>query len=246
MRQRTLSELLNSDDPLWPLIQAWLAAATRPVEVLPVSRQVAEATLITLQVTTRSPLGAMAHETGGIFVDGGWLRLLGARSARMPESLLTWNGLEEDAISVPDACIVAHDVLGGFFAVNLGAFGSGPHEVHYLPPDSLRWQSLGVSYADFLHWAIVGDVAAFYAGVRWTGWQDEIRELRGNQGILFWPMLWSPGQDLAARTRKVVPQRELWHLACDLMGQLTGLPGETHVRLRSVDRDTTGASEDAD
>jgi hypothetical protein len=237
MPDRTLQELLHQADPMWPIIQGYLASAAHPVEVLPVDLHTAEATLLTLQVTTRSPLGTMAYETGGILVDNGWLRLLGSRSERMPESLLTWNGLGEHVIAEPlnDAFVIAHDVVGGFFAVNLGVFGNGPHDVFYFAPESLRWQDLEVPYADFIKWAITGDVAKFYASVRWAGWEQEVAELNGDKGFSFWPMLWSAGPQIGDRSRRVVPQRELWALYRDLARQLADrIPG-SHVALRFTD-----------
>jgi hypothetical protein len=57
-------EALLSDDPAWPE----LAAAAREcgrVTVLPRDATAARACLEKLQVTTRSTLGALAHETGG-------------------------------------------------------------------------------------------------------------------------------------------------------------------------------------
>jgi hypothetical protein len=38
-------------------------------------------------VTTRSPLGALASQTAGLFLDGGWLRHLGAGG---PARLQRW------------------------------------------------------------------------------------------------------------------------------------------------------------
>src|SRR5262245_57216917 len=35
MPKRALQELLNVDEPAWPLVQSWLREATNPVEVLP-------------------------------------------------------------------------------------------------------------------------------------------------------------------------------------------------------------------
>ncbi len=75
---RSLDELIDLQDPGWPLVQEWIAKASNPVEVLPADRARAEATLVELQVTTRSPMGAIALETGGLLVDSGWLRILGS------------------------------------------------------------------------------------------------------------------------------------------------------------------------
>lgn len=234
MPGRTLEELVDDTDPMWPIVQEWLACTTRPVEVLPVARHEAQATLLALNVTTRSPLGAMAYETGGILVDSGWLRLLGSSSERLRDSLLAWNGLHNQSVPTPPvgAFIVAHDVLGGFFAVNLGAFGDGPHDVFYFAPDTLRWEDLEMSHADLLCWALDGDTSAFYSGLRWPGWEQEVSVMSGDQGLSLWPALWTGGVALADRSRRVVPQRELWALHRDMAGQLADLPARRHVHLR--------------
>jgi hypothetical protein len=83
---RDLADLL-SPDPAWPLVLSWVREARHQVEVLPVERARAEDVLVALQVTTRSPMGALALETGGLLVGGGWLRILGGTdyATSMPE-----------------------------------------------------------------------------------------------------------------------------------------------------------------
>ena len=59
-------------------MQQWVAEATNPVEVLPPPEgAIREKALVDSQVTTRSSMGAIIYETGGILVDHGWLRFLG-------------------------------------------------------------------------------------------------------------------------------------------------------------------------
>lgn len=74
------------------MVQQWLAEATNAVEVLPppddATRDLA---LLATQVTTRSPMGAVIYESGGILVDYGWLRILGSGHPRLPRSLPEWN-----------------------------------------------------------------------------------------------------------------------------------------------------------
>src|SRR5215813_320832 len=91
MPKRPLQELLNTDEPAWPLVQSWLQEATSPVEVLPPSDPARGEALVATQVTTRSPMGAIIYETGGLLVDRGWLRLLGSGHTRLPRSLPAWN-----------------------------------------------------------------------------------------------------------------------------------------------------------
>lgn len=50
------------------------------MEILPRDPAAAEAELVKTQVTTRSVMGAVVYETGGILIDRGWLRILGSGS----------------------------------------------------------------------------------------------------------------------------------------------------------------------
>ena len=91
MQRRSLKELITTGDPGWPLVQEWIAAACNQVEVLVADRARGEEVLLHLQVTTRSPMGTIALETGGILIDHGWLRFLGSGHARMHGDLQSWN-----------------------------------------------------------------------------------------------------------------------------------------------------------
>ena len=218
---RPLRELL-SDDPAWPYVQEWIADATKPVEVLPASEPDRSIALETMQVTTRSPMGAVVYETGGIVVDGGWLRILGSGHPRMPRSLpggnkgRTW----EEGQSAPPLLYVADDVVGGVFALDGGALGGPPGHVHYFAPDRLEWESLERGYSDFLAWALQGDLGAFYESLRWPGWRDEVAKLSGDQGISIYPFLWAAGPPVEDRARKVAPIAEIVVMQFDVRRQM--------------------------
>src|SRR5581483_8902470 len=68
---RSLPELVDAADPARPLVEQWIREARRPVEVLTTERHRREQALLTLQVTTRSPMGALAYQTGGLLIDHG-------------------------------------------------------------------------------------------------------------------------------------------------------------------------------
>src|SRR3954453_3662882 len=104
---RPLHELINRDEPSIPLVREWIEAAVRPVEVLPPSNGREDALLQT-QVTTRSPMGAIVYETGGIIVDGGWLRILGSGHVRLSRALPAWNAGRSDGFY-----LIADDAVGG-------------------------------------------------------------------------------------------------------------------------------------
>lgn len=219
---KALAELIDAKEPGWPLVQGWLEQAKNPVEVLSGSSRRGAEVLVALQVTTRSPMGAIAFETGGLLVDHGWLRLLGSGGARMEGDLARWNGLGPSPLveAFSGALFVAHDVLGGFFALDGGALGDGKSHVFYLAPDTLEWQPLGFGYSGLVHFACSGDLQKFYGDYRWPGWEDEVRRLSPDRGFSFAPPLFAEAESFAARSRKDVPMVELLGLQLEFMEQL--------------------------
>jgi hypothetical protein len=217
---RSLEELVDVADPAFPLIEEWVDDAATDVTVLPVEPAAAQATLLALQVTTRSCLGALAYNTGGILVDDGWLRILGGGSPQLPRSLASWNKIGEAVVRLPGAMLVGDDVLGGFFAVDGGAFGNRDGKVWYMAPDTLEWECLDLGHTDWLNWALSGGVEAFYEKMRWPGWEQEVAALGPDQLILAYPFLWTKGPPIAERTRKAVPLDEMWAAQLELRRQL--------------------------
>ncbi len=222
----TIEELIEPDDPALPLIEEWVAAASTSVEVLPVERAAAAATLLALQITTHSTLGSLAYYTGGLLVDGGWLRVLGGGSPGLPRDLAGWNQLGAPRVRLPGALLVGDDVVGGFFAVDGGAFGGPLGHVWYLAPETLDWESLDQGHTDWLRWALTGDVRDFYQPVRWDGWEAEVAALEPAQAISVTPFLFANGPPIGERSRRAVPIEELWGLhAVELPRQLARRAG---------------------
>lgn len=218
MSGRSYAELL-SDEPAWPEIASLATAASSRVAVLAREQDAAAACLESLQVTTRSPLGAIAHETGGVIVDHGWLRLLGSGHPRLKRTLGRWN--EELGIALASFMIVADDASGGVFAINGGALGPSRGNVHYFAVDTLGWEDTGFGYGAFVRWAFTGDLAGFYENLRWPGWQVEIEQLHGDQALSLYPPPWTAeGKDVSRVSRRPVPAAELWRFNMDIVSQL--------------------------
>ncbi|UOD28862.1 DUF2625 family protein [Massilia violaceinigra] len=211
---RHLSELLDTADPAFPLIQQWASAADLPVELLPPSADRAEV-LLALQVTTRSAMGALAYESGGILVDGGWLRILGSGHPRLERSITAWNAGKSDGF-----LLVADDVLGGFFAVNGGGLGDGQGMVYYLAPDTLVWESLEVGFTDFVEWALTSRIRAFYGREIMEKYAPEVDAMSGEQCFGFFPFLWTREGSHESSARRAVPVEEQWKLNQDLLAQV--------------------------
>jgi hypothetical protein len=212
MAMRSLEELVAVDDPALPILESWIAGASNRIEVFRAERAAGERTLLALQVTARSILGAVALHTAGILVDGGWLRILGAGGDRVPRDLAAWNGLPKAEHRLPGAMLVADDAVGGFFAINGNAFDGPVGNVWYLAPDTLPWEDCGKGYADWLHWACTGDLAGFYESMRWLGWQDEIASLDTSRAISVYPFLCANGAPIVQRSRRPIPIEEMWSL----------------------------------
>ncbi|MDI3406898.1 DUF2625 domain-containing protein [Streptomyces cavernicola] len=227
---READELINVEDPAWPLLVQELSDTDVPVEVLPGDGELGRAALLQLQVSARSNLGGLVLNCGGLLVDGGWLRIFGSPSGDHPEGI---PGLAEvnampatfDPAWAPDAgLVVAHDVLGGVFAVNGGAPGEagrpgGPGEIIYFAPDTLRWIALGAGHSAWLTWIFTGGLQTFYEDLRWEGWHSEASALAPRQGLSVFPPLWSEEarRDLPATSRRAVPMAEILgqsHDAC--------------------------------
>jgi Protein of unknown function DUF2625 len=213
---KSLDELLDESESEsgWLLLQDLISKATNNVEILAVNQLEAREVLHKLQVSTKSLFGTVVYYTGGILFEDGWLRLLGSGSSRLPRNLTSWNEIDSNGKSsrLPSSLLIADDAVGGFFALNGGAFEGNLGYVFYFAPDTLEWESLDMQFSDFVNWACVGDVKRFYETFRWNGWKEEIQKMNGNKGVLIYPYIWAEGEPVSNRSRSIVPIEELWNL----------------------------------
>ena len=227
MTPRSWSDLVNDHDDAMTPIREWAAAAPFGVEILPCAPAEGQRTIEALQVTTRSPLGALAFHTGGLLIDDGWLRVLGAGSDRLPRALDGWNGIGQNGLRCNEGLLVADDAAGGFFA-----WFNEPRTVHYLAPDTLKWEDLERGYTHWLASMLTEDLRKFYAELRWPGWQNEVRRLAGSHAMSFQPFLWSKGPPIEQRSRRSAPVEELWSLALHLARELADVPDGAQVEIK--------------
>ncbi|MGI4886871.1 MAG: DUF2625 domain-containing protein [Janthinobacterium lividum] len=218
---RSLAELINRQEPGWELVSGWIREAKNDVRVLPKTPARADSALLAAQVTTRSPLGAIVYETGGILVDGGWLRILGSGSPALSRTLMGWNTGKQQGF-----LLVADDAMGGFYAINAGAFGQESlGKLYYFAPDNLRWEPTNKTYSEFLLFCFSGNLKSYYQNLRWKGWEREISALSGDQGLACYPFLFSKeGKNVANDKRAAVPIAELWSFGQDMQRQLGSAP----------------------
>lgn len=211
---KRLEELINAADPAITLVKELIEKSTRNCQLLPPSDDRAEV-LLGLQVTTRSTLGAVAYETGGILIDDGWLRILGSGHPLLSRNILEWNTLHSAG-----HLLVADDAAGGFFSVNGGSFGEDRGSMYYWAPDTLTWEALDIDYSDFLGWAVSDQLSLFYQDLKWASWREDLKKMTADQCITFYPFLWTQEGSVATSSRKIVDVAEHFNASTDLYTQL--------------------------
>ncbi|MFJ7744614.1 DUF2625 family protein [Peribacillus sp. NPDC097295] len=201
---------LNNE--LWEEIYEMLEKSNKKIVVNMSDKGKGKNTLDRLQVTSNSVLGSIAYNTTGIIVDN-WVRILGADSEKN-RGLLSYNEMNELGIAnkIEKMLIIADDVVGGVFALNAGRFSEGVGDVWYFAPDTLEWESLEFKYAEFLAWAVNGDIHEFYSDMRWKAWEKDVKNVQFDEAILIYPFLWSNEVQLETAEKKVVPVDELLNI----------------------------------
>ncbi|MFJ2480749.1 DUF2625 domain-containing protein [Pseudomonas sp. NPDC087598] len=211
---KNLQDLIDHHNPALPFIEEMLEDAALDFQLLPPSSKNAEV-LSGLQVSTRSTLGSMAYDSGGLIIDHGWLRVLGSGHPQLPRNLIDWNEGRGTGY-----LLVADDVVGGFFAINGGALGDDMGAMYYWAPDTLRWEPLEIGYTDFLGWAVSERLAVFYDGLRWNGWKRDLATLQTDQCFSFFPFLWTREGSVEASKRTMVGIGEQFKMNVELAGTL--------------------------
>jgi hypothetical protein len=187
-QMKPVNELINTKENSWKNIQEIISSATNPVEVLPKDETLARNALYQVQLSTRSPIGALVYETGGLLVDNGWIRVLGSGSRQLNRNLPAWNkgkSYRQEG-EAPVFLLIADDVIGGFYAINTGGIAEqeGIGSVFYFAPDTGEWENMEIGYTEFIGFCCKGDIDGFYEGSRLPGWQKTIADLSSDQVLL--------------------------------------------------------------
>lgn len=209
-KMRPLATLINLEEPGWTMVSGWIAKARNKIEVLPADSAKAADALYKSQVTTRSPMGAIIFNTGGLLVDNGWIRILGSGNTKLNRSLPDWNKGKafNEFGEAPAFLLIADDAMGGFFFLNGGGLGKDAGKIYYWPPDDLNLEPLGITYSEFLDFCFNNDLDEFYKGSRWPDWKKETGTINGDQVFNFMPPLWSKEGSVQKSTRTVVPVQQ--------------------------------------
>src|SRR6478735_7465486 len=131
---------LTKDNSGWDLVNEWVGSAKNKVILLPVFKSQAKENISKIQVTTKSPMGAIIYNSGGVVIEDGWIRIIGSGSDKMNRQFYNWNldaGIfrKENSFS---SLFIADDIVGGYFVLNGGALGNDLGKIYYFSPDSLE------------------------------------------------------------------------------------------------------------
>ncbi len=190
---------------------------------MPVDTTFANEALYKIQITTHSPMGAIVFMTGGLLIDDGWIRILGSGNSKLNRTLPDWNKGKsfKDFGEVPSFLLIADDAIGGFYILNGGALGKDLGKIYYFSPDNLEYESLEITYSEFLLFCFNNDFEEFYKGHRWNNWRREVARLKGDEVFSFYPFLWTKeGKDINKSSRKVVPVDEQYSLNIEMRKQI--------------------------
>lgn len=189
------------ENNLWSQLNNIIEQATKKVEIrASKSNNIDEAS--ELGVNPESLLGIIISKTSGIVVDN-WVRVLG-------QGILEYNKDKTEVTS--GMLIVAFDVVGGLFALNLERFEEAQNAVWYFAPDTLEWESLDVSYTGFIKWVLTGDTDGFYSSMRWDSWEQDCKTIPFEEVMLIYPFLWANECNINTASKKAVPFNELYNL----------------------------------
>lgn len=218
---KTLEQLLDAESS-WPVIQQLLKKSPLACEVVEAPDEERALTLVGLQVTVHSFLGALAWGCGVIAIDHGWVRLLGA-------GVGTLDGLHVETLDDVagsrsfEGIVAAVDILGGRFAVHGGGLAEvALGDVVYFAPDTLEWMPTGLGHSGLVEFLLSDRLATFYADLRWVGWEGDVQGVPLDHGLAAYPFPWTQEGRGPGVSRRAVPFAELIGFAEDAAAQLRG------------------------
>ncbi|PZR26802.1 MAG: hypothetical protein DI535_13005 [Citrobacter freundii] len=217
---RPLDELINQTDPGWKIVMQMIDSAKNSIEILPADSVRAKNALYELQITSRSPLGAVVLNSGGILVDHGWIRILGSGSKRLDREVMKWNRQLYQSQN-PGFLVIADDALGGFYLLNGGGLGEDIGNIYYFSPGNLEFKPMEYGYTTFLSFCFNGNLASYYNGYRWKNWKNDVSKLPGDKVFTFTPFLFSrEAKDIDKTERGTIPINALFFFNLDMRKQL--------------------------
>lgn len=162
-----------------------------------------------LNIPKDSVLASVVTNCNGIYIDN-WIRILGQGNEKQ-KGVLYYNSLVDDSC-IYGMFIVANDVVGGIYAINISRYENDKNLIWYFAPDTLEWECLDMNYSEFIAWSANGNIGEFYETMRWNNWIKDCEEIEFDMACLIYPFLWANECEINSADKKNIPFEELMRL----------------------------------
>lgn len=200
------------NEEMWTKIKNMLNKSEYKLDIFDGNVEKGQADCEKLNIPKDLVLECVIKNCNGICIDN-WIRILGQESEER-HGVAYYNGLSEDDC-LSGMFVVANDVVGGIYAINIARFENDRDIVWYFAPDTLEWESLEINYTEFLAFAAHGDLEGFYKSMRWNNWKAECEGIGFDEGYSIYPFLWANECKIDTADKRKVPFEEIMNLNFD-------------------------------
>lgn len=193
------------EQELWNEVLGIFNKSDKQINIYYGTEKNGEKQIETMGIDSNSILGTIILHTAGICIDN-WIRVIGQKSDEH-DGICQYN--LEKCIITKGMLIIAQDIVGGIFAINISKYSEGSQMIWYFAPDTLEWECLDMNYAEFIEWLALGNTDQFYHSMRWASWEKDCMNINFDMVYLIYPFLWSNECNLDIATKRVVPFIEL-------------------------------------
>lgn len=184
---------------IWNEIKSILKSSTKNIKILSSNYN---NSLNNLNINENSVLGQVIINTGGIFIEN-YIRLFGSGDEENSYNIYKYN-LELKKYFDDNIIIIGNDIFGGLFSLN-----KEKNNILYFAPDTLEWEDLDITYKEFIKFVTSEKIDEFYKSYKWSTFQEDIKKVKFNEGILIYPFLWSNECNIEKVKKDIVPFSEL-------------------------------------
>lgn len=204
--------MINVD--LWKKINKMLQSSDRKIELFQCDEVRGINIIKEIGLNNTTTLSTIIANCAGVIVDD-CIRILGQGDVNV-HGIYEVNLIENGSANrVMGMLLVAFDIFGGLFAMNMGAINDEIGVIYYFAPDTLEWEAIEMNYSEFLQWCVLGNISKFYQSFKWNDWRQMAKEVKFNDGILIYPFLWSKEHNINTAEKKIVSFNELFNLNMD-------------------------------
>ena len=195
---------------IWNEIKSILKSSTKNIKILSSNYN---NSLNNLNINENSVLGQVIINTGGIFIEN-YIRLFGSGDEENSYNIYKYN-LELKKYFDDNIIIIGNDIFGGLFSLN-----KEKNNILYFAPDTLEWEDLDITYKEFIKFVTSEKIDEFYKSYKWSTFQEDIKKVKFNEGILIYPFLWSNECNIEKAKKDIVPFSELLQINIEFKKKL--------------------------